>query len=302
MNHTVKKLPRHSLSLNPGSYVRPAEVIEAVAGRGILVKMSIDGFIYSIPTQPAMGNNRPIPAGTRVLVAGEDLESGYIIGILDATDSESSSDRQAGSASGASVQVVTSADQERILVRDADQQMIFEYDPVAGTSRVAIPWGDLELSAPNGDIRLQSGKRIHLHADNRLVLQSDNALSLEIPHRSDHGRSRLHLDRSGVSLNGGHLGIKADDADLEIDTTTFRGRQLTAAWERAKLIVGKLETIATRLLERAKNSTRIIENLHEIKAGRMRAMIRKAFHLQSKNASILAEEDIRVDGNRINLG
>jgi len=302
MGNTVEKLARVTEMAHAAGYIRPGTIIEATADRNFLVRLHLENRIYSVPARLAVAAPFLIEPGTEVLVAGEDLDRAYIIGILDIPATASPARQRINGPSGASAQVVSHPDWERIQVRDAARRLIFEYDPVAGNSCVATPQGDLELLAPGGDIRLRAGKGVHIHGDDRLDLTSAQALNLAASVDAGSRDSRLRLDRSGTTLTGQRLGVTTAAGEFNIETTTYRGRTLTAAWQNAKLVLGKLETIAVRLLERSKNSYRIVENLHEIKAGRMRNLIRNAFHLQSRNASVLAKEDVRIDGNRINLG
>jgi hypothetical protein len=302
MGNAVEKLPRVTNAAHAGSYIRPAVVIKAAAGKSFLVRLRLEDRIYSIPARLAMAGRVSIAPGAQVLVAGADLEKAYIIGTLETTEIEEPARQQVVSPSGAFAQVVSTQGEERIQVRDTARRLIFEYDPVAGKSSLSTPQGDLELLAPGGDIRLRAGKRVNIHGDDCLDLASGHTVRLTAAGDADSRRSSLRLDLSGTTLTGRRLGVTAAAGDFDIDTTTFRGRKLTAAWENAKLVLGKMETVAVRLLERSKNSYRIVENLNEVKAGRMRTLIRNAFHLQSRNASVLAKEDVRIDANRINLG
>jgi hypothetical protein len=302
MHTTVEKFPRASVPIHAGGYIRPAVVMAAISGGRYLVRLSLDDHSYSLPVRLAAYCQRPLAPGAEVVVAGENLDSGYIIGILENPDAREPAGKQVTSPAGASARVVSTRGRDRIQVRDAARRLIFDYDPVAGKSSLSAPRGDLELLAPDGDIRLRAGKRIHIQGDDHLDLTGANTVSLSTSSKAGDQPAHLRLDRTGTTLTGRRLGITVETGDLNIATTTFHGRKLTAAWESAKLVLGKLETVAVRLLERTKDSYRIVENLSEVKAGRMRHLVRNAFHLQSRNASVLAQEDVRIDGNRINLG
>jgi Protein of unknown function (DUF3540) len=301
MSNPVERLPRAAAPPSGGGYIRSAVVIETAHENEFLVRLHLAGRIYAVPARPALAGPFSIGPGTKVLVAGEDLETAYIIGILENPAAQDTGRRPATCAGGACALAVSRQGRECLQIHDADGRLVFEYDPMAGKSSLAAPRGDLELLAPEGQIRLQAGRGVHIGSEDRLELSAGRALDLAAAGDAGPG-SRLRLDRSGAALSAGRLDIRAAAAGLSIDTTTFRGRKLTAAWEHAKLVLGKLETVAIRILERSQNSYRMVEDLHEVKAGRMRNLVRNAFHLQSRNASVLAREEVRIDGHRIDLG
>jgi hypothetical protein len=302
MGNAAKQFPFRPFSVGAGSYVRPAMVLETLADKRFKVRLRLDDHAYSLEVRLAVPLAGPLRPGAEVVVAGEDAHHGFIIGILQHPDPGDADTRQVLSPSGASARAVSTAEGERIQVHDAEHRLIFEYDPVAGKSSLAVPHGDLELLAREGDIRLRAGRQIQIQSDDQLHLTAAHAVTMSAATKTGGRPSRLRIDGSGAVLSGQRLGVSAQEADLHIDATTFHGRQLTAALERAKVVAGKLETVAVRLIERAKESYHFVEKLHEIKAGRMRRLIRGAFHLQSENTSILAKDDVRIDGKRINLG
>jgi lipopolysaccharide export system protein LptC len=68
------------------------------------------------------------------------------------------------------------------------------------------------------------------------------------------------------------------------------------------MLVGKIETIATRILERAKNVYRNVEELQQTRANRVRTLVQGTYQLNSETSYIKSEKNVNIDGERIHLG
>lgn len=68
------------------------------------------------------------------------------------------------------------------------------------------------------------------------------------------------------------------------------------------IAAGKLDIRAQRIVERAEEVYREIEGLLQVRAGRVRSIVRDAYHLLAKRTRIVSEEDTSVDGKRVLLG
>ena len=137
-------------------------------------------------------------------------------------------------------------------------------DRASGKSVLTVPEGDLELVSAKGCIRLRAGKEIDM-----------------------------------VSQN---LQVKASKADINFIDSQFQGMRLSASIAQAKMFLGKLQITAGRLIEKAKNVYRQIENLNQLKAGRMRTLVNGSYHLKSDTINQKADGEVRIDGDKINLG
>ena len=85
----------------------------------------------------------------------------------------------------------------------------------------------------------------------------------------------------------------------EVETTAEVVR--TSASE-AITAVGRLETHATRVVERAGDVYRHVEGLSEVQAGRARTLIAGEHQLAAKRTTIQSDEDTIIDGKRVLLG
>ena len=107
---------------------------------------------------------------------------------------------------------------------------------------------------------------------------------------------------SWVELSSPEVKLAAGQAEITIRETTYLGKRLTVTVQQAKQVFEKLETVATRILERATDVYRQVENLQQLKAGRMRVLIKGTCHIKGGRTSIRADDDVKIGGRRIHLG
>ena len=67
-------------------------------------------------------------------------------------------------------------------------------------------------------------------------------------------------------------------------------------------VVGRSELHAARLLEHVTDVYREIDGMLQIRAGRMRTLVRDAYRLLARRTSVISEEDTSIDGKRVLLG
>ncbi len=119
-------------------------------------------------------------------------------------------------------------------------------------------------------------------------------------------------ERARVNVARGCLELSTEDGDISLnaaravridgETLELTGHRLHVKTRHAKWIVDRLETIAGTVLETAKNAYRTVEQLAQLKTGRMRTLVDETYQLKSKNAFVKSEEDIKITGDQIHLG
>lgn len=194
---------------------------------------------------------------------------------------------------GASAALVEKDGEESIELRDAEDRLLFEYRPESGRCTLTVPQGDLALQAPRGNIELLAGKEVRC-SGRKIGLSAAGARGTEI--------SALSLEPDGVNLSSGSLRVAADRGEVLISEGNYQGLRLTVTVEQAKQVFEKVETVATRIIERATDAYRQVENLSQLKAGRLRTLVKGACHIKGGRTAIRADEDVKIDGQRINLG
>jgi hypothetical protein len=215
------------------NFVRSAQVCQVIDATHIRIKLKHDKQDLDLWASFAMGN-MPLPqVGDNVLVAGEDLQSSFIIGHFPAQPTR-------------------------------HQRFSVEQDKESGKTILCVPEGDLDLRSEQGSIRLQAAKNIE--------------------------------------LNSPQFTLQSAKAELNMAETQYQGLRLSASIAHSKLFLGKLNTTVGRLIEKAKNVYRQVDNLNQLKAGRMRSLVKGSYHLKSESINQKAEKEVRIDGDKINLG
>jgi hypothetical protein len=83
---------------------------------------------------------------------------------------------------------------------------------------------------------------------------------------------------------------------------SFLAQTLEARIGKAATMIETLDTVCGRLTERLKTSFRWIENFEQTKAGRISTIVKERFAVRARHASLLAEEEVAIDGKKIHLG
>lgn len=201
-------------------------------------------------------------AGDRVLLARGDDRARYVIGVLGAL-------RPVVRASGgACAELSGEAGQESIAVRDARGALLFEYRPAEERCVVHAPHA------------------LQLHAEN-VELVAEQALKL---------RARR------VEVDGEHLRTRAARAEVELGDGKLVAKTLSTTAERVRQLAGVLDVRVTRLIERAHDVYREAEGLSQTRAGRLKLFARGTLHAFGKRALLKAEQDLKLDGDKIHLG
>ena len=115
-------------------------------------------------------------------------------------------------------------------------------------------------------------------------------------------RSAVSLGSRKMKLSSSELGITAQRGTFQVEETRYTGKRFLGKIAYAQLIVGKLGTLAESIVEKAKNVYRTVEQLSQLKTGRMRTLIESTYHLKAKKAFLRSEEDFKVKADKIHLG
>jgi hypothetical protein len=159
-----------------------------------------------------------------------------------------------------------------LRLRDRGGRLLFEYDAEAGRGTLVVPDGDLRLCAPRGSIELAAAHGI----------------------RASSGGE--------IALEGGRLRVEAEASDLSLGDVRAAASALHAAVDRAEIAFGTVLRSAGRAIEQAENLYQRVSELCEIKAGRLRALVKEGVWVKGDDVTLLADKDVRVDGEHINIG
>lgn len=105
-----------------------------------------------------------------------------------------------------------------------------------------------------------------------------------------------------VTVSAPQVKVVAVAGDLQFNS-------LRASILEFRGVLGKVSTVAQsmtstvgRLVQKATDSFRWTQNLDESRAGRMRLQVAERFHLKSRHASVIADGQVKIDGQKIDLG
>jgi hypothetical protein len=278
------------------AFVREARVTQAMHGNVYRVRV-MGREPLEISARMAVPAADTLQAGDRVLVAGESTAAGFIIGIL-----QNGSPQAIRTPEGAGALIHGQGPGQRIAVHDIKGRVVFEYHPHTRRSVLRAPAGDLELVAPDGRIKFTAAKGIHWSTPGEVTIRAEQGLDIAAPAPDGFPDQSLRIDGRGARLGVHQLTVTAGRGDIRMLQADFSGKQLRSTVESAKLIYGKLEVSAQRLWERSGQAIRQVKELCQVQAGRMRTLVTGAHHMQSGRATITAREEVRIDGEKINLG
>jgi hypothetical protein len=134
---------------------------------------------------------------------------------------------------------------------------------------------------------------------------------LAVLSRTDPQQGALMLPGGAtLTADNGSLSIAARQIDLAgQQALKLQAPQLAITAVQASMTFNSLNTIAQtitttvgRLLQRATDSFRWTQNLDESRAGRMRLQVSERLHIKAKHASMIAEGQVKIDGEKIDLG
>jgi hypothetical protein len=128
----------------------------------------------------------------------------------------------------------------------------------------------------------------------RLATQAD---SLRIE-----GREIELAATAGLKARTPQLTVDAVRADLRFGHVNASAGSFIACIGELQLLARKLSTQVDRLLQKARNSFRTVEELDDLRAGRTRWEVDGHAQLHARQTTLLAEGVVKIDGQRIDLG
>lgn len=285
---------RHSaLGLVP--WVLEATVVTVSDGRDVEIELASGERRRAV----APVSTGPLAPRDRVVVLGNgDLDGGgaFVVAILESSASLRVRD-------GTHAVVDRRADGSELLrVTNAAGSVLFEYDPSTGCSTALAPAGTLSVRAAQGRLQLHGEHGVDLTSGADVRVQARGALSLERASDDGAASQRVWLDRRGVGVAASaifalseRLESRIADAKLTFGTVRSTARALRS-------VVDAVETRAGRIVERARDVLREVEGVHQLRAERTRTIVRQTAHTTARRVVLNADEDVKIDGQKINLG
>jgi hypothetical protein len=253
--------------------------------------------MHEIQAQIALSFGGNLQEGDEVLLAGNDSDSFYIIGILNQHQKKAVIHSKDGSSATLHEAEGTSLFQ---ICSDSNELLI-EYDSQKKTARIFLHEENVEFFAPKGNITFSALKTIQFEGE-RIQLKGRSEINLTTSNSCNEASSSLSLKQYSSQLNTADITITAKQGRFYLDALTYIGKSLSSKIKGIRLTAEKIETTAVVIMQKARNIYSTVEHLTQLKTGRLRNLIDSTYHLKSKKMILKAEEDVKIQAEKIHLG
>jgi hypothetical protein len=209
-------------------------------------------------------------------------------------------DRTLASSSGAYAELTEDKGGESLKVYSRDRRLVFEYNPLSGRTTVFVPSGDLEF-VTQGDISFTSARSISLRGQS-VELTSRSSIRLSVTDMLGWIRSGLMLHCQRAKLTGPEVAIAARRGEFQVEEVNWTARRILGRVEHVRLVAGKLERFANLVIEKTRDVYTTVDGLVQLKAGRLRTLLDGTYHFKAKRAYMKAQEDFKINADKIHLG
>ena len=207
--------------------------------------------------------------------------------------------------SGAWAGLSDEAGNECLQVYSSKNELIFEFDPEKGVTRVVIPTGDLELVTQTGGIKLESAKDVVISGDH-VDLNAASQLSLKVINTAKEllrpVGSSISLLPEKLKLGSQRVDLSAQQARVDAQEMRYRGERFDGVVEQSIFVAEKVETLAKTLIQKSENFYSTVKSLSQLRSGRVRQLVEGTLHVKSKKALHKTEDDFKVRAEKIHLG
>jgi len=276
-------------------YLGPATVVKTDADTGDIC-LSLKGHPQAayLWAQNALPGQHLFQKNDTVLVVGEIPDDLYVIGVLNQKDVNEASNSKIELSKGAHAEVAGSPNEQALKVFSPKKELIFHYDEKSGNARVNMEAGDIEFVTEKGSITFAANKEIMFHGRS-IGMTGAQGICLGIMDALGKLRNTLTLKDQSMKIDSPKVEIEAEQGKFNIEDGKYTGHSFHGKIER-------LENFASTVITKARNIYQSVEELSQIKAGRMRTIVAKTFHFKSKKAFVKAEEDYKINADKIHLG
>ncbi len=270
--------------------------------------------IHNLPGHPVVCSRMAISSkvnfmeGDEVLVMGEDINCLYIIGILaqqravDGTSADRPSRISTPDGAYAAIEEKNgSIASETLRVYSRQRELIFEYDSTAKRAKVFFQSGNLEFITQEGDIILNAAKDIQLKGKN-IEMAGRFGIKIGIADITKRFGSAILMRHRRMKFQSPEVKITSQRGRVFIDDMQYLGKIFFGKVRRMRIFAHQVEKTFKTVIEKAENTYTTIKRLSQLKAGRKRTIVESTYHLKAKRSILKAEDDFKVNANKIHLG
>jgi hypothetical protein len=235
------------------------------------------------------------------LVMGEHIDELYVIGLLNRKGDTVASSERLSLSGGTYAEATGSPGSQTLQVFSGGHELLFEYDEENGKARIHMESGDLEFVAKKGNIAFTAGRDIMFHGRS-IGVTGCSGILLGIMDAVGQIRSAFTLQPQKMNLNSPELDVSAQQGKIRIDEAGYIFKKLSGTIGCARLVAERLETAAQTVIEKAKNVYKTVEQLSQLKAGRMRTLVNSSLHLKARKIFLKSEDACKIRADKIHLG
>jgi hypothetical protein len=140
------------------------------------------------------------------------------------------------------------------------------------------------------------GAVTRLAVDEDLLIQSRGRVAISSPLGVD------LVSGGDLAMTSAELHVRAGKGSVAVEELGFFGRLLRAEVAKVALAAQEMDTVLTRLTQRAKRVFRFVEEIDQTRAGTIDMRARDLVGIRGENAVIAARVLAKVDGEQIHLG
>ncbi len=278
----------------------PAEVLMVTDDGKIKIRFPDDPAEREFWATAAMGYGQVAQCGQQVLIAGQDAQCLYAIGIIPGSQNAAPVEKRC-LPGGGYAEISTADTQSFVRIFSAENNLVLEYNSRTRQTRIHADTGGLELVAPDGDLVFRAGKQIRLEADS-VAIEASRVVDIGITHAIKGALSQLRLRSDTAKLQSPEVNVTAEKLNLSADRTAVKTSSLTGDLENIKVTSKRTELITETLISRCKNVYQSVEELCQLCSGRLRMIVKSTWHSRSQNTYLNTQEDFKVKADQIHLG
>lgn len=166
-------------------------------------------------------------------------------------------------------------------------------EPLDGAMRV-LPCRQLVLAVLSRAAPAQAQATVQLPGGARFVTQ-EGSLRIE-------GREVDIAASAGLRARTPQFTLEAAHGDLRFGHANASAGSFTGVIGQMQLFARDLSSQVGRLVQKVRSSFRTVEELDDLRAGRTRWEVEGHAQLHARQATVLAEGTVKIDGQRIDLG
>lgn len=129
----------------------------------------------------------------------------------------------------------------------------------------------------------------------KTVVEAEQELTLRAHELSAVGRESASLEAPACS-------VTTVVGQARFERFSMIGIQVKAKLAELKSVIGSIDTTADRMVQRLSRSYRRIRDFEDNRIGRWRCLVDELFSVRSKESSLTAEKQVKIDADKISLG